>query len=284
MSIKESTYYRYLCSINKYLIPEFGNKKLKTLRKYDFNLFVSKLTKENLSSKNIKNITSLLKSILHYAEDNYHYKFTLDNLNSPKTNKNLLEILSNREKSRLENYCISENSLRALGIVVCLNTGLRIGEICALKWKNIDLDKQILHITCTMQRMYNSEEKKSTVMIDSPKTTNSIRDIPISKKICNILNPLKKKYNDEDFLLTGSKYNFIEPRTYQNIFKEILRKCKIRPYNFHILRHTFATNCVGTGMDIKSLSTILGHSNVNITLNQYVHSSYKTQRKFLEKL
>ena len=100
----------------------------------------------------------------------------------------------------------------------------------------------------------------------------------------NILIKLKKKYNDEDFFLTGKTDKFIEPRNYQNTFKKILKKCKIKSYNFHILRHTFATNCVGIGMDIKSLSNILGHASVNITLNQYVHSSYKTQKKFLEKL
>ncbi len=284
ISIKQSTYFKYLCSINKYILPELGNLSLNDIRNYDFNLFVEKLMQKKYSSKNIKNILYLLKSILHYIEEKYNYIFKIRNLIIPKENRKLLEILSNKEKNKLENYCINENTLKSLGIVVCLNTGLRIGEICALKWKNIDLNKQILHITCTMQRIYNVQEKKTIISIDSPKTKTSLRDIPISSKMYNILIKLKKKYNDEDFFLTGKTDKFIEPRNYQNTFKKILKKCKIKSYNFHILRHTFATNCVGIGMDIKSLSNILGHASVNITLNQYVHSSYKTQKKFLEKL
>ena len=169
ISIKQSTYFKYLCSINKYILPELGNLSLNDIRNYDFNLFVEKLMQKKYSSKNIKNILYLLKSILHYIEEKYNYIFKIRNLIIPKENRKLLEILSNKEKNKLENYCINENTLKSLGIVVCLNTGLRIGEICALKWKNIDLNKQILHITCTMQRIYNVQEKKTIISIDSPK-------------------------------------------------------------------------------------------------------------------
>ena len=284
ISVKQSTYYKYLASINKYILPEFCKLNLEDLLKYNFNSFISKLIEKNYSSKNIKNILYILKAILHYIEDNYDVKFKLFNLSLPPDRKKNLEILTNKEKNKLENYCIEKNTLKSIGILICLNTGLRIGEICALKWENIDLNKQALHITSTMQRIYNSKDKKTAVIIDTPKTKTSMRDVPISSKLYNILNQIKKQYKGEDYFLTGSKDIFIEPRSYQNTFKTILKDNKIKHYNFHILRHTFATNCVEIGMDIKSLSTILGHANVNITLNQYVHSSFKTQKKYLEKL
>lgn len=134
----------------------------------------------------------------------------------------------------------------------------------------------------TLQRIYRGN--KSEVIIDSPKTRTSIRSIPMSDKLYKILQPIKNNDQKEDFFLTGSSEKFIEPRRYQYMYKFILKQSRIKPYKFHILRHTFATNCIEVGMDPKSLSEILGHSNVNITLSRYVHSSYQIKKKFLEKL
>lgn len=128
-------------------------------------------------------------------------------------------------------------------------------------------------------------EKKTEIIIDSSKTESSIRAIPMSDKIYHILKELRKKYETESFFfLTGSKVQYIEPRSYQNMFKRILKASKVKEYKFHVLRHTFATNCIKVGMDIKSLSEILGHASVDVTLNRYVHSSYEMKKKFLEKL
>lgn len=136
----------------------------------------------------------------------------------------------------------------------------------------------------TLQRSYEKNGEKTKIIIDSPKTKKSVRSIPISNKLYLILRDLKSKYNEEDFLLTGNNIKVIEPRNYRYDFQKTLKECKIKPYKFHVLRHTFATDCINVGMDIKSLSEILGHSNVNITLNRYVHSSYKLKKKYLEKL
>lgn len=165
-----------------------------------------------------------------------------------------------------------------------MNTGMRIGEICTLKWKNVDLEKRILYVKATLQRIYDRENRTTKVIIDTPKTQSSVRNIPISNKLYEILEPVKSKYQDEDFFLTGSENTFIEPRRLQYIFKELLKNSRVKMYKFHILRHTFATECIEVGMDVKSLSEILGHSSVDITLNRYVHSSYKTKKKYLERL
>lgn len=184
----------------------------------------------------------------------------------------------------LEKYCIENKDLKCLGIIIVMNTGLRIGEICALKWKNIDLDKREIRVRQTAERIYDDFERKTKVILIKPKSQNSIRNIPMSNKLYSILVKTKNS-NPESFFLTGQKEKIIEPRTYLNDFKKILKNSKIKKnYKFHALRHTFATNCIDVGMDAKSLSEILGHSNIKITLEKYVHSSYKIKKKYLEKI
>ena len=153
--------------------------------------------------------------------------------------------------------------------------------MCALKWKNINLEKRIIYVKHTLQRVYNREEHTTKVILDSPKTQKSIREIPISNKLYDILKELKVKNNEDEFFLTGDSEKFIEPRSYYKYYKDLLRRSRIKSYKFHALRHTFATNCIEVGMDVKSLSEILGHASVEITLNKYVHSSYKTQKNTL---
>ena len=171
-----------------------------------------------------------------------------------------------------------------MGILICLNTGLRIGEVCALRWENIDFESKKIHIEKTIERIYSKEENKTIVIIDTPKSITSVRTIPINSKLYNILKQIRGKSKKTDFVLTGSSEHYVEPRNYQYHFKEILKRNKVKKYKFHTLRHTFATNCIEAGMDIKSLSEILGHADVSITLNIYVHSSDKIKRKYLEKI
>lgn len=281
--IKQSTYANYKYLIEKYLNPQLEMLSIKDLLRYNYNQFIKELTK-NLSSKTVKDICTVLKSILKFAEKKYKCNFNIEEMRTPKLNIENVKTLSNREKNKLEKYCLKSQTLRNIGIVVCLYTGLRIGEICAIKWKNIDLEKKEIYVKSTLQRSYEKNGEKTKIIIDSPKTKKSIRSIPISNKLYLILRDLKSKYNEEDFLLTGNNIKVIEPRNYRYDFQKTLKECKIKPYKFHVLRHTFATDCINVGMDIKSLSEILGHSNVNITLNRYVHSSYKLKKKYLEKL
>ena len=281
--IKQSTYANYKYLIEKYLNPQLEMLSIKDLLRYNYNQFIKELTK-NLSSKTVKDICTVLKSILKFAEKKYKCNFNIEEMRTPKLNIENVKTLSNREKNKLEKYCLKSQTLRNIGIVVCLYTGLRIGEICAIKWKNIDLEKKEIYVKSTLQRSYEKNGEKTKIIIDSPKTKKSVRSIPISNKLYLILRDLKSKYNEEDFLLTGNNIKVIEPRNYRYDFQKTLKECKIKPYKFHVLRHTFATDCINVGMDIKSLSEILGHSNVNITLNRYVHSSYKLKKKYLEKL
>ena len=283
ISIKESTYYNYMFIIDKYLMPTFKDANLRKLVDYNYNEFVQKL-KINLSVKTVRDIGNVLKSILKYSQDEYKFTINLKSINMPKLNVTKIKVLNKREKGKLERYCLKQNTLKSLGVIVCLYTGLRIGELCALKWEDIDIEEKIIYVRKTLQRIYMEKENNSKKIINSPKTNSSVRRVPINNKLYEILKPLKKDYKNEDYFLTGSSEKYVEPRNYQNLFKIFLSECKVKPYKFHILRHTFATYCIEVGMDAKSLSEILGHSNVNITLSRYVHSSDKIKKKFLEKL
>ena len=281
ISIKESTYCNYLFIIEKYLNPEFKGMNIENIRNY--NEYVQNWHKK-LSAKTIRDIINVLKAILRYYEDENDCILQVKRINIPKLEKKRLKILTHKEKEILEKYCLEKNTLKTLGIIMCLNTGMRVGEICSLKWKNIDLANRYIYIENTMQRVYNEQQRNSNIMIDKPKSDCSIRSIPINQRLFEILKSIRKKYNDEDYFLSGKSNDIVEPRNYQYTLKSILKKCKLKPYKFHILRHTFATNCIEVGMDAKSLSEILGHADVNITLDIYVHSSDKIKKKYLDRI
>ena len=174
-------------------------------------------------------------------------------------------------------------SLKNIGILICLYTGLRVDEICALHWNDISLKEKTLYIHQTLQRLQNENinGKKTSLILSTPKSSCSIRTIPLPDDIAVVLDnfPCKK----EGYLLTGTD-SCIEPRTMQNHFKHVLKEATIEETNFHTLRHTFATRCVEAGFDIKSLSEILGHSNVNITMNRYVHPTLELKRQNMQRL
>jgi integrase len=185
----------------------------------------------------------------------------------------------------LISYLTASNQPSDTGILLTLFTGLRIGELCALKWNKIDLKNGFLSVEESMQRIQNYSNEspyKTRIIVTNPKSLSSIRRIPLPEFILSILKPLCNQENA--FLLTGSSEKFMEPRTLQYKFKKILCDLNIRVLNFHALRHTFATRCVEAGFDVKSLSEILGHASVNVTLNRYVHPSDEIKLQNMKKL
>ena len=186
--------------------------------------------------------------------------------------------INTRELYFLEKYIIQNINSRNIGIMICLYTGIRLGEICALKWEDIDLVEQKIMISKSVQRI--NENGKSFTQIGVPKTSYSVREIPINNVLYKTLLIIK---NTNGYVLTGTE-KYLDPRTYQYYFKKLLKELNMKDYHFHVLRHTFATRCVQSNVDIKSLSEILGHSSVNTTLNVYVHSSFSMKKTQLDKL
>ena len=281
LTVKMSTYYNYKYIVDNYLNKKFKDYRLEEFLDFNINPTILELS-EKLSPKTIKGIVSTLVSILNYAEEKYKVRFHLEPVAMPKPKIYELQVLTPREQVKLEQFCLNSYEQKYIGIVIALYTGMRIGELCALTWGNIDLKNKRIQVRKTLQIIY-LQKSKTQILIDSPKSSKSIRKIPMNDKVFEILKNLKNKNEDTDFLLTGDK-RYIEPRRYQYSFSKVLKELGLKDYNFHILRHTFATNCIKVGMDPKSLSEILGHSTVNITLNKYVHSSDKIKKKFLQKL
>lgn len=282
--IKKSTYCRYRYVITKYLSESFNDIYLWELENFDFNAFSDSIL-EKYTVKTVRDIVVEFKAILKYAERRYGFDFKIDLISMPRISESKIKILSKIEQKKIKEFCFASAELRDIGILLCLYTGIRIGEISALTWNDIDLKNNLLHINKTMERIYVNSGN-TLIYIGEPKSKSSIRTIPLPTSISIILKRINKRncFNGDEFFLTGTNEKFIEPRNYQYWFKKRLEKLEISKNKFHILRHTFATNCVQIGMDVKSLSEVLGHSNVSVTLNKYVHSSHEMKKRYLEKL
>lgn len=286
---KKSTIVRYQNLLNLYLLPAFGEYTAQQFTYAEINEFRTKLmlnggSKENgLAPKTVSDILSLLFNIFRYANSRGFTAFDIRIAPSVKRQKHQIRILSVKEQKRLCEFLKDSPVYANMGILLCVYTGLRIGEICALKWEDINMEEKTIFVHQTMLRLktdYN-DGKKTEILITSPKSPSSIRQIPIPDEIYDMLKETKSQ--PTSFFLTGST-KYMEPRTLQYRFKKVLKTCDITDANFHALRHTFATRCVELGFDVKSLSEILGHANVNITLNRYVHPSMELKRDNMSRL
>lgn len=279
---KLSTYNKYFSTYNNHLLPEFSGLRISELNSKCIEGFIS--GKTDLSDKTRSDILSMLKQIMKFAE---HSGFYVDNTISDlsvRQSVNEIRVLTVQEQIRLENYLLSCDSMITTGIYITLYTGLRIGELCALKRSDIDLDSGMIHISGTMQRLrIDTTATRTQVMITEPKSKCSIRDIPIPKAILNVCRMYYYNIPEHCFILTGNE-TYIEPRLLSYHFKKCTKACNLENIRFHTLRQTFATRCIERGVDVKSLSEILGHYDANVTLNRYVHPSMEHKRKNIEKL
>lgn len=291
--IKHSTYVKYYNIIYNHIIPEIGKHKISFLDTALIRQFVDeKLTSgklngcDGLSPKTVKDILSVLRLVIVYSNNmGITCNCRFDSINIKSGDKNI-EVLSKSQQDKLTSYLINNFNNTSLGILICLYTGIRIGEICALKFDDISMVDKTVHIRKTMQRVQNFaplKERKTDVIISTPKSKSSVRDIPMPEFLITAITK-NNIYVPKAYLLTGESHNYVEPRTLENRFKSCIRSCGIANVSFHTLRHTFATRCIELGFETKSLSEILGHSSVNITLNRYVHSSMELKRMNMEKL
>lgn len=202
----------------------------------------------------------------------------------PTVKSNEISVFTELEIRRIRYNADTSNSTE-LGILLALFTGLRIGELCALTWADIDINEQIIHVRKTLFRMTNHDDTfaKTSIVIDTPKSKNSQRDLPIPTILSEPISQLKSNQNINHSFLTCS-HKPTEPRTYILRYKSFLKRNSVSYLNFHSLRHTFTTECIKSGVDVKTLSELLGHSSVMITLDRYVHSNMELKRKQLGKL
>lgn len=280
--VKESTYANYKMKFEKHILPEFGNLLCTDINSAKINAFIKKKIDNGLSAGYVRDLFTIFKALLAYAQEEYSFKLSLKNVSLPKTEKKKSQKIDDEQQNRLVDYVKSHMNLTGLGILLSLFMGIRIGELCGLKWGDINITHKLLRINRTVQRICKQNgNHKTMLIITEPKSSNSKRCIAIPDFLIPYL--LKFKRNDEDYVLSGSE-KFVEPRTMQYRYKKLLEAATVESSKYHQLRHTFATNCVENGFDAKTLSAVLGHSTIALTLERYVHPNRQYERRMMNSL
>ena len=286
---KESTKCRYREKLNIYILPHFGDRDLSDISTAEVESFISMIQtdgmqgREPVSAGTARSVLTVLKQIrLHALKMDAQVRFNPECI-IVRSQKADIMVFSECEEKKLVAQLKLDTDETDAGLLTCLFTGIRVGELCALNCDNIDLEDGVIRIRSTMQRLpdHSGGDKKTKVTIDKPKSECSIRDIPINKDLSEVL---RRFHKPGAFLLTGDKKKFVEPKTMENRFKSILKKCGLKPAGVHSCRHTFSCRCIERGMDPKTLAEILGHANVATTLNTYVHSNRKSKEDGLNML
>ena len=280
--VKKSTYAAYSLLIYNHLVPDLGKKT--DIQETDVQGLVNRKLDSGLSQKTVKDILVVLKMILRFGAKYGHLEFHQIDVTFPtEREKQDIEVLSVANQRKLMNYCQDNFTFLNLGILVCLNAGLRIGEVCALKWEDFDVAAGVIKVSKTIQRIYmvDGDKKSTELIVDSPKTKNSNREIPMTKELLSIVKPLKKVVRSDFYVLTNTA-NPTEPRTYRVYFNHLLQEVGLSRMRFHGLRHSFATRCIESKCDYKTVSVLLGHSNISTTLNLYVHPNMEQKKKCVE--
>ncbi len=287
--LKESTITTYRGYLYRYIRPKFAKTDMSNITNESLTEFCCGLMEsggadgQGLSPKTVSEIFRVMKQLRKFAIlRGIEVGYTAECITIRKKSKKI-RVFSPSERKKLHAYLDGSENRSHLGILLCLATGLRLGELCALTQDDISLDDRKLHVQRTLQRVheYEGNGSKTKVIVTSPKSDCSIRTIPLTDGICAALAPFMQSGT---YLLTGDSQRYMDPRTMQNHFKTVLRKAGIKDANFHALRHTFATQCIEAGFDPKCLSELLGHSSVSITLDLYVHPTMSLKRQNMEKL
>lgn len=286
--VKESTYVKYRTIIEKHIKPMLGAYLPQNLNTFVIENFSYELLKgeKKLSSKTVKDILTILHSILKHIRKQDPEALPEIEIIYPKEQIKEMRILSFEEQNCFIQYLLKDMDSVKFGILLALLTGLRIGEICALRWGDVSLEGQTVSVEFTMQRLQRLDEEslsKTKILIGDAKTGHSKRVIPLNNYTLSLC---KKMYvaDPEAYVLTGRADKFFEPRLLQYRLKKYTKECQLKDVHFHVLRHTFATRCVEVGFETKSLSEILVHTSIKITLDRYVHPSMELKRSNMEKL
>ncbi len=284
LSLKERSFNKYEDIISLHINPILGEYDIKDITPTVLQDYVldklnngNLITHRALASNTVYSIVSVLKQSFHLALNlDLITKDPTQAIKLPPTKEKEVTALTREEQKKLEEYCLRHYKNNYLGVIICLYTGIRLGELLALTWEDIDFNKKYLYIKKTSYTL--RKDKKRVFIVETPKTKKSNRVIPLPDKLINLLIIYKNNSSCKYIIHTRTK-TMVETRSYQRTFESVLNKCNIKHYNFHSLRHTFATRALELGMDIKTLSEILGHTNVAITLNRYAHSllEYKIQ-------
>ena len=277
--LKTSSYQRYEGFYRNHIEKNIGSVRIVYMTTTTLHAFAVNRLESGLSPQSVNAVLVFLHSVLVYG--GRQYKLSVPDIVYLAVPKKEMRVLSVEEQQALVKYLMTNLDIYKLGVLMALYMGLRIGELCGLQWGDIRDD--CITVRRTVQRLKKEHGTGTVLHVGTPKTNSSTRVVPIP----SFLQPLIEGFRgeeDEQYFLTARAQELPEPRTMQYKFTAYLKAAEVEPANFHALRHTFATRCVECGFEIKSLSEVLGHSNVNTTLNKYVHSSLELKRENMERL
>ncbi|MCD7801442.1 MAG: tyrosine-type recombinase/integrase [Clostridiales bacterium] len=284
LRLRDSTYVKYMGFLDNHIIPYLGDIPPTGVTAQTVASFSSYLLNtKGLSPKTAKDILVVLNSILRFIEKQLPNQVGQIDFVYPTQEKSEIRVLSVEEQQALTNYLLTDTDSCKFGVLLSLLTGLRIGELCALRWDHVFLDRKLLRVDASMQRLKNLDPNgasKTVVVIGAPKSQASRRTIPLPDSIVS----LSRRFCPADrgsFVLTGTE-QYMEPRTLQRRFAKYAKDCGLEHVTVHTCRHTFATRCIEAGFELKSLSEIMGHANTSITMNRYVHCSMELKRKNMD--
>jgi len=280
--VKRSTMSVYTLLAEKHLLPEFCTHT--DICEREVQAFVMRKLAAGLSQKSVKDILVVLRMVARHGKKNGWQGGYMWDIRFPKDHrKQELKVLTTSEQRCIMDFLSMHMSYRNLGIYICLNTGMRIGEICALKWSDIDICERTISVRRTIERIYVTDDgcRRTVVVEGPPKTVNSMRDIPISARLIKVLRPIMKVVCLDAYVLTND-FKPLEPRLYRNYYNNMIRRHNLPRINFHGLRHSFATRCIESKCDYKTVSIILGHANISTTMNLYVHPGMEQKRKCID--
>jgi len=282
--VKKSTYSNYYYHVSNYIIPYLGEINLYEITEKTISDFIE-IVYQRLSVTTIHVILTTLKSILKYGCKYTEMNQRLIDCCRIPYHANESKILTQEDSSRMKEYLFQKKDIFSVSILLCRSTGIRIGELCGLKWGDINFANGTFRIQRTVSRVRNPIQQegqpKTVLYIRSPKSYTSIREIPIPQYLFSKLLALRSL--DEYYLLTGTT-ECTEPRNVQKRFKTLLRHCEMEDCNFHALRHGFASACFENGNDCKTVSTLLGHSSTKITMDIYIHTSLTQKQKCIDSI
>lgn len=284
--VKESTYIKYSAVVDKHIVPKLGACCPLGFTTELIDDFTKELQFEDeLAPKTVHDILAVLHGILRFSASKLTDPFPVVEINYPKVRKKEMRVLSRAEQEHFVSYLQEELDPCRFGILLALCTGIRIGELCALRWNSISTSEKVIRISETLQRLRDTNTARNTrtrIVIGPPKSDTSVRIIPMTEYATELCMRMKPQ-NAAAYVLTGTEA-FMEPRALQYRLEKYTQACGLEGVHFHTLRHTFATRAVEVGFEIKSLSEILGHASVKITLDRYVHSSLELKRNNMQKL
>lgn len=282
--VKKSSFSAYVLLLENHLLPKFA--EVNRIEEEEVQQFVFQKLEQGLSQKSIKDVLIVLKMVMKFGAKYKWIQYTPFDIQYPTVRENQsIEVLTRTHQKKVMNYIQEHFTFRNLGVYICLCSGMRIGEICALTWEDIDTDNGIINIRKTIQRIYIIEDgkRRTELLLDTPKTKNSIREVPMSRDLLRMLKPFKKIVNPLFFVLTNDAKP-TEPRTYRSYYKNLMKQLEIPEIKFHGLRHSFATRCIESKCDYKTVSVLLGHSNISTTLNLYVHPNLEQKKKAIDQM